>query len=67
MVSDMHIIAGLALVAISFGAFWASLPRNGKTARFVGTEWEGYIVAAFIAVFGTGLVLLVGGLAQMQV
>ena len=62
----MNIILGLALTAISLGAFWASLPRNGKTAKFVGTEWEGYIVAGFIGVLGVGGVLLVSGLTQLR-
>ena len=61
----MNLIYGLALVALSIGAFLFSLPRNGKTAIFVGTQWEGYIVALFIGVLGIGGVLTITGLASM--
>ena len=62
----MNLILGLALVAISIGVFWASLPRHGKTAKFVGTEWEGYIVAGLIGVLGIGAVMIVSGLVQLR-
>jgi len=58
--------SGLALVAISVGAFWASLPRNDKTAKFVGTEWEGYIVAGFVGLLGIGAVMAISGLVQLR-
>ena len=48
----MELIAGIVLVLLSLGAFVYSLPRHGKTARFVGTEWEGYVVVMMIGVLG---------------
>jgi hypothetical protein len=41
------------------------LPKEGRTARFVGSEWEGYVVVAYICIFGLGVLLLVNGAAQM--
>ena len=34
----MQLIVGIALVALSIGSFVGSLPREGKTAKFVGTQ-----------------------------
>ena len=62
----MKLISGLFLVAVTISVFWFFLPRKGKTAKFVGTEWEGYIVAAMIGILGIGAVLVVGGLAQLR-
>ena len=62
----MNLILGLALVAISLGVFRASLPKHGKTAKFVGTEWEGYIVAGLIGILGIGAVMIVSGLVQLR-
>ena len=62
----MKLISGLLLVAVAIGVFWFFLPRKGKTATFVGTEWEGYIVALLIGILGIGAVLVVGGLAQLR-
>ena len=54
------IAQSLAAVAV----FYYSLPRNGKLAKFVGTEWEGYAVVGMIGVFGIGAILIITGLAQ---
>ena len=40
------------------GGVCLSLPRHGKTARFVGTEWEGYVVVMMIGFLGIGVVLV---------
>ena len=54
----MELIAGILLAVLSLGAFVCSLPRHGKTARFVGTEWEGYVVVMMIGFLGIGVVLV---------
>ena len=62
----MQLIVGIALVVLSIGSFVGSLPREGKTAKFVGTEWEGYVVAGMIGVLGMGVVLCISGLVQLR-
>jgi hypothetical protein len=61
----MELIAGIVLVLLSLGAFVHSLPRHGKTARFVGTEWEGYVVVMMIGVLGIGVVLVIHSAAAL--
>jgi hypothetical protein len=60
----MRVIFGIALSLASVAVFYYSLPRDGKMAKFVGTEWEGYAVVAMICVFGVGALLTITGLAQ---
>jgi hypothetical protein len=57
----MNLIFGLALTLGGIAAFYYSLPRKGKTARFVGTEWEGYVVVAMISAICVGLILMFAG------
>ena len=60
----MQLIAGAILVALAVVGFITSLPRRGRTARFVGTEWEGYVVAGMVGVLGLGAVMVINGLTQ---
>ena len=62
----MTLIVGIALVMLSIGSFVRSLPREGRTAKFVGTHWEGYVVAGMIGVLGLGVVLCIAGLVQLR-
>jgi hypothetical protein len=57
----MNLIFGVALTLGGIAAFFYSLPRKGKTAWFVGTEWEGYVVVAMISAVGVGLMLMIAG------
>jgi hypothetical protein len=41
------------LVLLAVAAFVYSPPRQGKIARFVGTEWQGYAVVLMIGVLGS--------------
>ena len=50
----MTIIIGLACAALAVAAFIYSLPRGGKRAPFVGTEWEAYAVVAMIGLLRGG-------------
>jgi hypothetical protein len=61
----MTLISGVALVLLSAAAFFYSLPRGGKLARFVGSQWEGYIVVAMIAGLGVGVMLVISGATQL--
>ena len=63
---NMTLIVGIALVVLSIGSFVRSLPREGRTAKFVGTHWEGYVVAGMIGVLGLGVVLCIAGLVQLR-
>ena len=53
-------LGGAALVVITLVAFWRFLPRDGRTARFVGTEWEAYVAVgvAFCIAMGVGFMAL---------
>jgi hypothetical protein len=55
----MVLLLGIALAVLALVAFFLSLPRGGKTARFVGSEWEPYAVVAFICAFFVGLLLAI--------
>jgi hypothetical protein len=61
----MTLIAGLVLFIGSLAVFAFSLPRHGKTAKFVGTEWEGYAVVAMLCTFGLGLLFVISGVTEL--
>ena len=61
----MTLIIGIVLVIGTVAAFIFSLPRGGKTAWFVGKEWEGYVVVFILCVFGLGLTLVASGGVQL--
>jgi len=61
----MFIVAGLALIVTAATVFYLCLPRDGKVARFVGTEWESYAVVAMIAVLAIGTIMTVVGAASL--
>jgi hypothetical protein len=54
---SMTRISGLALMLVAIAAFYYSLPRKGKAAWFVGTQWEGYVVVIMLGALGVGLML----------
>ncbi|MGH6770996.1 MAG: hypothetical protein ACRECO_18465 [Xanthobacteraceae bacterium] len=57
----MTVIVGIALIALAVAGFWYSLPREDKTAFFVGTEWEPYAVVAMIMSLAAGSLLVISG------
>ena len=57
----MQYIVGVVLAVTAAMAFYWSLPRGGKTAWFVGKEWEGYAVVTILMTFALGIVLALGG------
>ena len=61
----MTLFVGIALTVAALATFVYSLPRGGKTARFVGSQWEGYVVVAVLCVFGLGLMLAINGAAGL--
>lgn len=60
----MTIIIGLACAALGLAAFIYSLPRGGRSARFVGTEWEAYAVVMMISLFMIGIVITLVGITE---
>ncbi len=60
----MTLILGIIIFLAAAAAFVFWLPRGGKTARFVGTEWEGYVVVLLICAFGLGSMLVVSQLIK---
>lgn len=62
----LTLVSGIVLVALTGGAFVYSLPRRGKSAWFVGSELEGYVVVAMIGSFGIGLMLVMAGVADVR-
>jgi hypothetical protein len=61
----MTLIVGIVLFIGALAVFAFSLPRNGKTARFVGSEWEGYAVVAILCTFGLGLMFVISGVTEL--
>ena len=61
----MTLIVGVVLFLGSLAVFAFSLPRHGKTAKFVGTEWEGYAVVAMLCTFGLGLLFVISGVTEL--
>ena len=59
------IIIGIILFVVAVAAFYYSLPREGKVARFVGTQSEGYVVVVMLAAGAMGTILAVSGLLKM--
>jgi hypothetical protein len=60
----MQLVVGIVLVVLTVVGFIRSLPRQGRTARFVGTEWEGYVIAGMIGALGFGAVLIITGVDE---
>ena len=61
----MTLIGGVVLIVLTVSLFVYSLPRGGKTARFVGSEWEGYVVVAMVGALSIGLIMTIVGAAQL--
>jgi len=59
----MHLAWTGVLVLIVTGAVFAlCLPRNGKTHRLVGTEFEPYVAVALVAGIALGFSMVFSGL-----
>ena len=61
----MTLLAGVVLMGLSIAAFMYSLPRGGRTAPFVGTEWEGYAVTTIIGTLAIGAILSIVGVIAL--
>ena len=61
----MTMLVGAVILAASLAAFVYSLPRGGRTAKFVGSPWEGYIVVGLVCLLGLGLLLTITGAIEL--
>ena len=61
----MDAIVGVALMVLAVVVLAFSLPRAGRTAKFVGTHWEPYVVVGLLCAFGAGLMLVVSDVASL--
>lgn len=59
-----RLLVGVVLLAASLAVFMYSMPRHGKTAKFVGGPLEGYIVVGLVCLFGLGLLVAVTGIVD---
>lgn len=55
-------IAGIAVLAVTIGAFIMLSPRDGKVHRFVGTELEPYVAVAITAGVALSFTLTLNGI-----
>ena len=62
----MFLAAGIAMAVLGLSAFVYSLPRGGKVAPFVGSQWEGYVVVLIIGFFAVGLILSLLGTIELM-
>jgi hypothetical protein len=56
-----QLIAGAVVFVLTAFTFWYCLPRDGRTHRFVGTEWEPYVGVAFCAAVALACTMLLSG------
>jgi hypothetical protein len=66
MMEALELISGIVLMVLTAAIFFYSLPRNGKTAWFVGTEFEGYAVVLMVGGFGLGAVFILLGITELM-
>ena len=53
------------MFVITAGVFWYSLPRDGKTHRFVGTELEPYVAVTFCSGFALSFTMILSAVLDM--
>lgn len=55
-------IAGVVVFLLTVAAFWALLPRDNRTHRFVGTELEPYVAVALTGMVALSFTLILSGI-----
>ncbi|HSL80577.1 MAG TPA: hypothetical protein VK877_13055 [Pseudolabrys sp.] len=55
------LLAGVISLFLACGLFVYSLPRGGKFAWFVGSQWEPYITILIVSGFVLGVLFAVTG------
>jgi len=59
------LVGGIVVFLVTAGAFWALLPRGGKTHRWVNTEWEPYISVAICSGVALAFTMTLSGVLNM--
>jgi len=59
------LISGLVVFVITGAIFWALLPRDGKTHRWVNTAWEPYISVAICSGLALAFTMTLSGILNM--
>ena len=59
------LLGGVASLLITAGLFRYSLPRGGKTHRFVGTELEPYVAVAFCSGLALSFTMILSAMLEM--
>jgi hypothetical protein len=62
----MELSVGAIIFVVAVALFWYSLPRGGKTNRFVGTALEPYVVVAFCVGIGLSFILMLSGVIALM-
>ena len=57
----INLVGGVGIFILTAISFWYCLPRDGKTHRFVGTEFEPYVGVAFCSAIALSLTMLISG------
>jgi hypothetical protein len=55
------LIIGAVVFVLTAIVFWYCLPRDGKTHRLVGTEWEPYVGVAFCSAVALSFTMMLSG------
>ena len=58
-------IVGVIVFAVTIAAFIYSMPRDGKTHRYVGTELEPYVAVLFTAGAALGFTAVLSGILEV--
>jgi hypothetical protein len=54
-------LAGVVVLIVTAAVFFALLPRNGRTYRLAGTEFEPYVGVVFTAAVALGCTMSLSG------
>lgn len=60
------LITGAVVFVLTAIVFWYCLPRDGKTHRFVDTEWEPYVGVAFCAAVALACTMILSGVFNIM-
>jgi hypothetical protein len=61
----LTLLAGLAVFVATSVLFRRLMPRDGKTHRLVGTEWEPYVAVAFCAGFALSFTMILSAVITL--
>jgi hypothetical protein len=59
------LIAGIVVLVVTAGVFWALLPRGGVTHRWTNTELEPYVSVAICAGIALSFTMILSGVLNL--